>query len=825
MQLNDRKWNGLFVLLGFAVFGAIVFRAVWPGDQVLFTTDDNIGVLAVWKSVLPGAFLGYWDDSVLVGVPTLINVTWTRVLLWLLPLKAFSDWIHALDLVIGSFFFVLWLRERNVSTPAAVLGALTAFWLGSTFTLTYAGHIGKFGTVMFAGLYLWCVERAATRCSPAYGMLAGGAMGGMLLEQADLGLFFAIPFGLYAVYALVREHGWKPLRLGVVLLSLVAVAGLISLRPAWTAMQLYGSSTTTGEEADPQVNWEYCTQWSWPPAETIDFIAPGFTGWRSQEPSGPYWGKMGRSAEWEETQQGFRNFRLEAFYLGAIPLMSAAWLLVLLIGGAGGAPRARMEAWFWVGVTAITFLLALGKFFPLYRAFYHLPGMSSIRNPVKFMQVFQVGLGVLTAMGLDAMLKRRVRAADEGHRHRLVGGFAIGMVVVAAVLLLGAGVVSVWSESFARTFTNGGWGNLAPNIVATMKGALLHGGGVSLLAAAVFAFTQWFRPGAEERTRWITAWVAVALVAGDQLILSNHYVQPQDMSSIERNGVVDVLKPQMNVQRAALASRDSFYNYFLSYVFPYHGIDTVDVPQIRMPEDYQRFLSAMSRYPFRLWQLCGASFLLGPGNLWSQVQRDAGLKDAFELIFAYNVAPDGKGGIQVIPASASQPGQHCVLRFKGAAPRYALVGAWEVAEDDQVLASLASAAFSPLSKLWIAPEGGAQLDVDRSEQQVQASVQVERYRPGRVQLKVSSDSPALLRSTDRYDRHWKAYVNGEATPVVRCDFLFQAIPVPEGLNEVLLVYDPPIGALWIQFLGMALGLGAVVVVACGKPAWLMGMPS
>ena len=35
-----------------------------------------------------------------------------------------------------------------------------------------------------------------------------------------------------------------------------------------------------------------------------------------------------------------------------------------------------------------------------------LPMMASIRNPNKFLQVFQVGFGVLAAFGLDALLGR-----------------------------------------------------------------------------------------------------------------------------------------------------------------------------------------------------------------------------------------------------------------------------------------------------------------------------------------------------------------------------------------------------------------------------------
>ena len=49
----------------------------------------------------------------------------------------------------------------------------------------------------------------------------------------------------------------------------------------------------------------------------------------------------------------------------------------------------------------VTLLLSFGKFFPLYGLFYQLPVVSSIRNPNKFLQIFQLALAVLTAFGVS----------------------------------------------------------------------------------------------------------------------------------------------------------------------------------------------------------------------------------------------------------------------------------------------------------------------------------------------------------------------------------------------------------------------------------------
>lgn len=76
----------------------------------------------------------------------------------------------------------------------------------------------------------------------------------------------------------------------------------------------------------------------------------------------------------------------------------------------------RAEILFWGAVAAITLMLAWGKYFPLYSLFYKLPVVNNIRNPNKFLQVFQLALGILAAYGLDTAMKWRQQARDYGPR-------------------------------------------------------------------------------------------------------------------------------------------------------------------------------------------------------------------------------------------------------------------------------------------------------------------------------------------------------------------------------------------------------------------------
>lgn len=410
------KFNRPAVLIAafFLAVGILLFLPLARPGVFLLTTDDNIGELAMRSAGLPQGWLGWWSDAQLLGVEGYVNINLTYLLLWALPVVFYANWFHAICLVLAAVFLALFLRERGVSLPAGLLAGLTFAWVGSNFTLTYAGHIPKFAVLTCAAACLWCIEKAVKERSVAWACLAGGTMGGMFLEIQDLALFFALFIGPYAIHAMIREHGLSVRPALPVLVPLLLVAGVTAARPVWDGYRTQVQGIASVSEENPGAKWEFATQWSWPPEETVDFIAPGYMGWRSGEAKGPYWGRMGRSAGWSlEQPQGFRNFKLEGQYIGAIPVVFA--LFAFAAAWAGRKPGqqgieerpVRWDIYFWGAVTVLALLLSFGKFFPLYKLFYQLPVVNSIRNPNKFLQVFQLGLAVLAAYGLDPLLKRK----------------------------------------------------------------------------------------------------------------------------------------------------------------------------------------------------------------------------------------------------------------------------------------------------------------------------------------------------------------------------------------------------------------------------------
>ena len=834
---NDDRWNSVWIA-GAVSLGLIMIlcMSAFNTTSILLTGDSNLGAITSRQIMFPWGYLGHFWHSPLLGYDTLRALTWSNVLNWFLPSRIYNNWIYAFNVVLASWFLIGFFKDKKISAVGMLVGVFAILFLGSNFTLLYAGHIGKFGVIMFAAAALWCIHHAVTSRRVGWAVLLGGAVGGMLLEQQDVALFFGLFVGSYAVFAWVRHHGW-----GVVgLIRFLVPVGVVALLIAGSSMLSVFTTNVSDAKTEespknPQEHWNFITQWSVPPDETIDLVAPGYTGWRSGEPEGPYWGRTGRSADWEKTGQGFMNFRLESIYIGSIPILLAMLALVIyVIPGVGtikgGERRSRRErptieeddiglfldrraeVLFW-GVTAvITLLLSFGKYFPLYSLFYQLPLVREIRNPNKFIQVFQLAIGILCAYGLDGLLNERLgsfRPRFQGRVKAFVfttAGFGVLLMIYGLFLASAHGIQE-------KTFAAQGWGKAAPVIVSNMIQAVMIGGGLALVCAVVVwaLSSPW---GYERRKRqWGMAAVLVVVVALDAWALSQHYVKTIRADSITtEHAVIKFLKEKLNHGRVLLLNQSSFYNHWLSVVFPYHNIPAFNIVQMpRMPADYQQFLSVVGRNPVRPWELAAVRYALAPREVWEQVTKDPRLASSFTPVMGFDVFPQ-QDGVGVSPVLDLRRAGHLVLEFKGM-PRFALVHDWVVTPDETVCRQLANPGFDPHRQVLVA--GGSELPPppEGVQSNLVGSVEVLELTPKQVRLKVTTDVSGVLVFSQKHAPHWQASVDGKASPVLRCNFLTLGTYVPGGQHEVVFRYAPPVTGLYVQ------GFGMLVVVLAG--GWLV----
>ncbi|NOU36671.1 MAG: hypothetical protein HOO88_07865 [Kiritimatiellaceae bacterium] len=778
----------LFFLMVLLLIATLTFIPVLTGGT-LMTSDDNIGHVAGYKSLLPAGFLSdTWVDSPLVGMPaTASPLNWSNFWLSVLSSRGFTNSFHLLSLLAGSLALGAFLFRKGLSLAAVLLGVLAAFWLGSNLTLVYAGHIRKFSIVFLFCANLLCLDLLFEKKRWGWAAISGFLLGLMFLEQQDVALFFALFLGAYAIF-LWLESGEK-LRGILRLLPVPVIALLIAASALSSSFKQNISAAATSSVTSGEEQWEYCTQWSFPPDELIAFVAPGYTGWRSGEPDGPYWGRMGRSAGWEQTRQGFMNFKLEDTYLGVIPVAFALFALF-----ACRQDPKRRTIYFWGGATLLALLLSFGKYTPLYRLFWQLPVIHEIRNPNKFLQVFQLGLAILTAFGADLFFKK-----ISEKKSLAVSRFFWSLAGVSGLFVL----LAISRGGDGTELLSIGWPQQTVEVIVRNKTvALWLAAG---LAAALAFVVSIYKFQTLEKLRPYKKALAALLVAAvvlDAKLLSVHYVKTLPDSYIADNSTVSYLKKNLGDQRVAMVSQDGFYNLWLTYLFPYHQISAFNFTQMpRMAGDYKAFLEAVGRNPLRMWQLSGVGFLMGPSGVEKQLPADQ-----CQPVLRYDVQAGSDGNFVV---RQNEKGGQTIFRSLAPAPRYALIGGCEKMDDKAALAKLGSNSWKLFEKIILPLES---TQPDPGGHGFCGTVEVLERRAGRVLLKVQADSPGFLRAANKYDPDWKAKVDGAPAEMLRADYIFQAVAVPAGVHQVKLNYSPENKLLWLQFAGMAICVVAGVAL-------------
>jgi hypothetical protein len=71
-----------------------------------------------------------------------------------------------------------------------------------------------------------------------------------------------------------------------------------------------------------------------------------------------------------------------------------------------------------------------------------------------------------------------------------------------------------------------------------------------------------------------------------------------------------------------------------------------------------------------------------------------------------------------------------------------------------------------------------------------SDVRILSYQPSEIRLQVTADQPGVVLLTDAFFPGWTADVDGVATPVLRGDCFFRAVPVQPGAHIITLRYTP-----------------------------------
>jgi hypothetical protein len=125
-----------------------------------------------------------------------------------------------------------------------------------------------------------------------------------------------------------------------------------------------------------------------------------------------------------------------------------------------------------------------------------------------------------------------------------------------------------------------------------------------------------------------------------------------------------------------------------------------------------------------------------------------------------------------------------------------------------VLARIAEPDFEPRRTAYI--EGGGLAAGS-------GSVSIVDEVPTRITIQADMHKPGLIVLADRWDAGWRAFVEGNETPIVRTNYLLRGVAAPAGRSTIVFSYEPRSFHSSLRWAGAALAVALLWLVSASRP--------
>lgn len=414
----------------YAVCMAFIFWGTWALDKAPVEPDN-----AIAYAVNDGA---KWFADVCAGgrfVPSDLMHVIGGMYFW-------QELQYALAAYLAALGVVFYLRGRRVPLLGAYGGGAAFGLMGYCFTLFSAGHLGWFIWLMYGPFAFGLTDRCVRKGKWFNWALLGATLAWASAQQPDMWLLFTALTFAYGVWCVVRERRslrWGRLIAGV---AVVAATALVVGAPQFWRALLHdlagrdkqiadssGKAASADGENKPsrEERWRFCTSWSLPPEDTLEFVIAEIHGGSNDprvSPKNPYRGRLGQQIVVPPGQGGrhpvtgetvkpgdliWMPYRQHSLYFGILTVLFA------VVGVVGWWKRRKAYAQerippslaadfsdvpFWTVAAIVVYLCALGCFMPFYRIVFALPFGDYLRAPVKFVHLLELCTAVLAGYGL-----------------------------------------------------------------------------------------------------------------------------------------------------------------------------------------------------------------------------------------------------------------------------------------------------------------------------------------------------------------------------------------------------------------------------------------
>lgn len=681
-------------------------------------------------ALLRNGYLPLWNPFNGAGVPLLANYqsallypfTWAT---FALPLASAMSALAVLHLFIASWG--MWAFTGRLGLPVLGRGVSALAFGLSAYLVARLGTYPIVTAAAWIPWLLWAVLRV-TRCGRPRdaGWLAVVVALLMLAGHAQTAWYGLLLAGLFVLYELIRTRSSDWYRqAGLALTGVVLGIGIAAIQLLATAELMGTSQRSSG------VNYDFAMNFSYGPARALDLLSPNV---------------FGTPADGSYITEG--AYFEDAVYIGLIPLVAAFAAVVIWVWRRVRREQDVAVFWqtvpFWVLVTVVAFVLALGRYTPVFPfLFDHVPTFNLFQAPVRWHIWTVFALSVLAGIGTQAWGK--------GHwlffSTRLATAGCVGAVILALVA-----VPRILPPDVYETAG-----------VSVLIAAVVYTGIMGALAGALTLLQP------DTKTWRHLLWSLMVLV-----------VIAFDLSWSARG--LNPTVPAAFFDRSATGDEHTGRAYW-----PKDAADAVMFERFLPFKDY--------RVATENWQAFRAS---GLPNL-NLIDRRSLLNDFDPLLPGHHAAY-----VDLIEASA-QPA--ALLQAAGVDGVYSAsgelvtltrpaVGAWFPAvlcwhaDDAGVYDALASPDWDPLAQAHLVGNG----ECAQPAAEVSAPGSVKRVRLAdsgmSLEVEVETETGGLLVVADTDYPGWVAAVDDVPVRILRVNGTFRAVEVPAGARQVRFIYQP-----------------------------------
>lgn len=823
--LIPEKYQDIVFIVALVASVFIFFWSAIAGGG--FNSSDNVAsnsFITYLNDAKNSGHFPLWIPYIFGGMPSYASLmttgdrSWDFIAQIFFGVTKFIGSIFASDVARVACFYAIYgvgvyllMKSKKHEKYVAFLSAFAAIF--STYVITWVmiGHNTKpIVIAMFPYLFLF-LEKLREKFSLTYTVLLIFTLH-LMLEGGHVQMMFygGCAVGIYFVLELISRISTKNkpvqiLRPALILVGATAIAFMMSsdrylstfeYTPSSTRglapMQTMVSNHSVGTNQAPTKDYKYSTMWSYSPSEMMSFFIPSFFGANEVEFQGEKYSTYFGQKESEDSPPymgiaiiglamiGFILYRKDSFVqslfavsifsvllsfgknslsitdaLPAIIVLAVGVLLAILFrnGKLHKVPFFAYLAFvlfYFAGLAGIHNIDIL-KIYDF--CFYHVPMFSTFRAPSMSLAMMHFAVPILAGYGVTGIIK--MRNSMTVNEKKLMYGV---LIASAAFLLIAVVYTAGFETSYMSAARSGlaqkfGTDNIPEEFTSAIWKTMQTDWFINAVFACIAALSAWyFVKGKLNKPVFFTILAAIT-------IFDLWRVDYRRLEVSEKSMADEYFKPSQEVYEPILQDKSLFR--IADFVAPHDNIPA-----------YFRLQSVNGYHPAKLRvyqdlmdianmkQMQGSTGKLVNPFLWNLMN--------VKYIVDFDRAVKAK-----VPKVYPNP--ECL-------PRAFFVNSVQVAKPIDILYHLRDGDFKPKDVAFVESELPQQIQVADS---ATATAQITDYQNEYIKIDVNASGNNLLFLSEIYYKpSWKAYIDGKETPIIKADYAFRAVIVPQGKHTV-----------------------------------------